>query len=69
MTTVPPPNVHYTLLIRLPFPRGDFVDPPQVEWDASKDRKLWKIISKNSKSADIDWAGQYVSPLILHKFA
>ena len=27
-----PPNddVHYTVLIRLPFPRGDFVDPPPV---------------------------------------
>jgi hypothetical protein len=23
-------NVHYTLLIRLPFARGDFEDPPQV---------------------------------------
>lgn len=28
-----PPNgdgIHYTVLIRLPFPRGDFVDPPEV---------------------------------------
>lgn len=67
----PPPSIHYTLLIRLPFPRGDFEDPPlvsntlewkygqrltsaKVEWDASKDRKLWKIISKNPKSGDID---------------
>lgn len=75
-----PTNVHYTLLIKLPFARGDFEDPPQVchimlctlivmtrltrmdqvEWDATKDKKLWKIISKNSKSADIDWAQQYV---------
>ena len=23
-------DVHYTVLIRLPFPRGDFVDPPPV---------------------------------------
>ena len=23
-------NVHYTVLVRLPFPRGDFVDPPAV---------------------------------------
>lgn len=23
-------NVYYTVLIRLPFPRGDFVDPPEV---------------------------------------
>lgn len=67
----PPPSIHYTLLIRLPFPRGDFEDPPlvsdtmeevsghgliytKVEWDASKDKKLWKIISKNPKSGDID---------------
>ncbi|KAK4983933.1 hypothetical protein LTR66_008662 [Elasticomyces elasticus] len=47
-----PPSVHYTCLIRLPFPRGDFEDPPQVEWDAVKDRALWKIISK---SRDLDW--------------
>ncbi|KAI5211815.1 hypothetical protein E4T42_02654 [Aureobasidium subglaciale] len=23
-------SVHYTCFIRLPFPRGDFVDPPQI---------------------------------------
>lgn len=23
-------DVHYTVLVRLPFPRGDFVDPPSV---------------------------------------
>ena len=23
-------NHHFTVLIRLPFPRGDFVDPPAV---------------------------------------
>lgn len=23
-------DVHYTVFIRLPFPRGDFVDPPLV---------------------------------------
>ena len=23
-------DAHYTVLIRLPFPRGDFVDPPPV---------------------------------------
>lgn len=23
-------DVHYTVFIRLPFPRGDFVDPPEV---------------------------------------
>jgi hypothetical protein len=25
-------SVHYTCFIRLPFCRGDFVDPPQVSW-------------------------------------
>jgi Atg29 N-terminal domain len=50
------PKVHYTVIVRLPFPRGDFEDPPQVDWDATKDRKLWKIISRNPKSGDIDWA-------------
>ncbi|RDL36209.1 Uncharacterized protein BP5553_06821 [Venustampulla echinocandica] len=45
----------YTVFIRLPFPRGDFVDPPFVEWDAGKDKALWKILSKASKNSDIDW--------------
>ncbi|TVY44966.1 Autophagy-related protein [Lachnellula occidentalis] len=46
----------YTVFIRLPFPRGDFVDPPPVEWDAAKDKALWKILSKASKNSDIDWS-------------
>ncbi|KAF2150115.1 hypothetical protein K461DRAFT_296497 [Myriangium duriaei CBS 260.36] len=46
---------HYTCLIRLPFPRGDFVDPPPVDWDATKDKALWKIISKAANSKDLDW--------------
>ncbi|KAG9237993.1 hypothetical protein BJ875DRAFT_452344 [Amylocarpus encephaloides] len=45
----------YTVFIRLPFPRGDFVDPPAVDWDASKDKALWKILSKTSKNSNIDW--------------
>ncbi|TVY33140.1 Autophagy-related protein [Lachnellula subtilissima] len=44
----------YIVFIRLPFPRGDFVDPPSVEWDAAKDKALWKILSKASKNSDID---------------
>ncbi|CZR64050.1 uncharacterized protein PAC_13947 [Phialocephala subalpina] len=40
----------YTVFIRLPFSRGDFVDPPSVEWDAAKDKALWKILSKASKN-------------------
>jgi hypothetical protein len=45
--------VQYTVVIRLPFPRGDFQDPPQVQWDASKDKKLWKLIARNPKSAGV----------------
>lgn len=52
-------KVHYTVLVRLPFPRGDFVDPAQVEWDATKDQALWKIISRPMAGAggrrEIDW--------------
>lgn len=47
--------VHYTVILRLPFPRGTFTDPEPVSWDATKDRALWKIISKASNSRDIDW--------------
>lgn len=48
-------NVHYTCFIRLPFPRNGFEDPAPVEWDADKDRALWKWISKTSNSKDLDW--------------
>ncbi|KAK5114645.1 hypothetical protein LTR62_002218 [Meristemomyces frigidus] len=50
-------KVHYTCFIRLPFPRGDFQDPPAIEWDASKDRALWKVISKstNTKIQELNW--------------
>ncbi|KAL3470956.1 hypothetical protein BJX99DRAFT_267086 [Aspergillus californicus] len=45
----------FTVLIRLPFPRGDFVDPPPVEWSAAKDQALWDILSRpSSKANDID---------------
>ncbi|KAF2225296.1 hypothetical protein BDZ85DRAFT_280476 [Elsinoe ampelina] len=45
----------YTCLIRLPFPRGDFVDPPPVDWDTTKDAALWKLISKAANSKDLNW--------------
>ncbi|EFR02454.1 Atg29p [Nannizzia gypsea CBS 118893] len=35
----------FTVFIRLPFPRGDFVDPPPVNWDAGNDRILWDVLS------------------------
>ncbi|KAI1309658.1 hypothetical protein F5Y03DRAFT_392946 [Xylaria venustula] len=44
----------YTVFIRLPFPRGDFVDPPPVNWEPSKDEALWSIVSKLSKT-EIDY--------------
>lgn len=47
--------VHYTVFIRLPFPREDFEDPPPVDWTATKDRQLWKLISSASNSKDLDW--------------
>ncbi|KAK1060119.1 hypothetical protein LTR74_012138 [Friedmanniomyces endolithicus] len=49
------PQVHYTCFIRLPFPRGDFQDPLPVEWDAIKDKALWKLISQASNSKDLKW--------------
>jgi hypothetical protein len=60
----------FTALIRLPFTRGGFEDPPQVtsgilhavislihgqvQWDADKDRQLWKVISKSSRTSDLN---------------
>ncbi|KAJ6087271.1 hypothetical protein N7467_006185 [Penicillium canescens] len=49
-----PSDTKFTVFIRLPFARGDFVDPPPVEWDAYKDQALWDILSRPSKG-DIDW--------------
>ncbi|KAK6952069.1 hypothetical protein Daesc_006598 [Daldinia eschscholtzii] len=48
------PEPTYTVFIRLPFPRGDFVDPPPVNWDSTKDDALWRIVSHLSKT-EIDW--------------
>ncbi|TGJ81163.1 hypothetical protein E0Z10_g7613 [Xylaria hypoxylon] len=48
------PDPTYTVFIRLPFPRRDFVDPPLVNWESSKDEALWSIVSKLSKT-EIDW--------------
>lgn len=46
---------HFTVFIRLPFNRGDFVDPPPVAWSATKERALWDIMSRQSKGNEIDW--------------
>ncbi|KAJ5772252.1 hypothetical protein N7520_002781 [Penicillium odoratum] len=48
-------ETNFTVFIRLPFPRGDFVDPPPPEWNAAKDRALWEILSRPAKGDDIDW--------------
>ncbi|KAK0392857.1 hypothetical protein NLU13_2351 [Sarocladium strictum] len=44
----------YTVYIRVPIPRGDFVDPPPVDWDSTKDEALWKILS-GAAQTEIDW--------------
>ncbi|CAG9940530.1 unnamed protein product [Clonostachys rosea f. rosea IK726] len=44
----------YTIWVRVPIPRGDFVDPPQVSWDSGKDEALWKILS-GAAQTEIDW--------------
>ncbi|CCU76921.1 Autophagy-related protein 29 [Blumeria hordei DH14] len=59
-------NSSFIVFIRLPFPRKDFVDPPPVDWDAVKDKQLWKIISNASKVSAIDWnelAAEFRVPL------
>ena len=49
-------NAHYTVFIRLPFPRVDFQDPPLVAWDSIKDEALWKLIfSGSTPKKNIDW--------------
>ncbi|KAL5113833.1 hypothetical protein ACEQ8H_008295 [Pleosporales sp. CAS-2024a] len=48
-------HVQFTTLIRLPFVRGHFEDPPHAQWDAAKDKQLWKVISKSSKTSDLNW--------------
>ncbi|KID87692.1 multidomain presynaptic cytomatrix related protein [Metarhizium guizhouense ARSEF 977] len=45
----------YTVFVRVPIPRGDFVDPPPVHWDSSKDEALWKILS-GATQTEIDWS-------------
>ena len=74
------PDPTYTVFIRLPFPRNDFVDPPpvragasstifgmltrQVHWDTSKDDALWNILSGVAKT-DIDCENSVLGPLLL----
>ena len=67
---------HFTVFIRLPFNRGDFVDPPPVSWSAAKERTLWDVISRQAqgKGNEIDWhalAEQFevTQPFILQQAA
>ena len=49
---------HFTVFIRLPFNRGNFVDPPPVSWSVAKERDLWDVISRQQgqgKGNEIDW--------------
>lgn len=65
---------HFTVFIRLPFRRGSFVDPPPVAWSAAKERALWEVISKQSRSNEIDWTNlaehfEVTQPFLLQQAA
>jgi hypothetical protein len=66
----------FTVFVRLPFNRGDFVDPAPVSWSAAKERALWDVISRQGqgKGNEIDWnalADQFnvTQPFILQQAA
>ncbi|EXJ64533.1 hypothetical protein A1O7_00869 [Cladophialophora yegresii CBS 114405] len=70
-----PPEVenHFTVFVRLPFNRGDFVDPPPVNWSAAKERALWDILSRQTNN-QIDWRAlaerfEVTQPFLLQKAA
>ena len=67
---------HFTVFVRLPFYRGDFIDPPPVAWSVAKERALWDVISRQGqgKGNEIDWhalATQFevTQPFILQQAA
>ena len=49
------PEPRFTVFIRVPRKRGDFVDPPPVSWSSAKERQLWDVLSRTSKGNEIDW--------------
>jgi Atg29 N-terminal domain len=70
---------HFTVFVRLPFNRGEFVDPPpvlaqivlgnrtllmlsQVSWNAAKEKGLWEIISRQSRSNELNCRPRKYSP-------
>ncbi|KAK4241999.1 hypothetical protein C8A03DRAFT_29740 [Achaetomium macrosporum] len=48
------PEPKYHVYIRLPFKRGDFVDPGPVNWSEKKSEALWSILSDVSLD-NVDW--------------
>ncbi|RAL05158.1 multidomain presynaptic cytomatrix related protein [Aspergillus ibericus CBS 121593] len=60
-------DTKFTVFIRLPFPRGDFVDPPPVEWNAAKDQALWDILSRLPKGDDLDCKEGAVRSVASHR--
>ena len=51
----PSEGIEYTVIIRLPFARGDFEDPTSVPWNTSQDQQLWKQLSQTSNCSDLNW--------------
>ncbi|KAG7291616.1 hypothetical protein NEMBOFW57_001635 [Staphylotrichum longicolle] len=44
----------YHVYIRLPFNRGDFIDPGTVNWDEKKSDALWAVLS-DSSLGNVNW--------------
>lgn len=49
------PEHHFNVFIRMPYKRGDFVDPPPVAWNSTKEHALWDILSRVAKNSETDW--------------
>ncbi|ODV92216.1 hypothetical protein CANCADRAFT_147545 [Tortispora caseinolytica NRRL Y-17796] len=48
----------FTVYIRVHGRRGDFVDPQPVDWDDTKQAKLWRILSgTDGSTGSLDWTG------------
>ena len=40
----------YRVFVRIPIPRpAGFVDPPSFTWNAEKESRLWKVISRRTR--------------------
>lgn len=59
---------HFTVFVRLPYKRGSFIDPPPVSWSAAKERALWDILSRQSKSNEMDWKSMAERFQVTEKF-